>query len=121
MLESLSLILPDVTEQGVFTAESWIIKTKAQINRKKVMEPVMTGRGENVVINTNSMKFQLCSGWLKKDLIDLAGISGYNGIEVIYLWGMAFAFPTYIQKEVYGCGHRNKKCCECGGQRRTIR
>ncbi len=24
----------------------------------------------------------------------LAGISGYNGIEVIYLLGMVFAFPT---------------------------
>ena len=33
----------------------------------------------------------------KKVPIDLAGISGYNGIEVIYLLGMAFAFPT-IQK-----------------------
>ena len=33
--------------------------------------------------------------------IDLAGISGYNGIEVIYLLGMAFAFPPY-KKEVYG-------------------
>ena len=76
---------------------------------------------QQTLINTKSMKFQLCADWLKKDLIDLAGISGYNGIEVIYLWGMAFAFPTNIQKEVYGCGHRNKKCCECGGQRRTIR
>ena len=37
-----------------------------------------------------------------KVTIDLAAISGYNGIEVIYLWGMAFAFPTNIQKEVYG-------------------
>ena len=34
---------------------------------------------------------------LSKNLIDLAGISEYNGIEVIYLLGMAFAFPT-IQK-----------------------
>ena len=81
----------------------------------------MAGRRENAAIIKKSMKFQLCADWLKKDLIDLAGISGYNGIEVIYLWGMAFAFPTNIQKEVYGCGHRNKKCCECGGQRRTIR
>jgi len=37
----------------------------------------------------------------QKNLIDLAGISGYNGIEVIYLLGMAFAFPPY-KKEVYG-------------------
>ena len=37
----------------------------------------------------------------KKVPIDLAGISGYNGIEVIYLLGMAFAFPPY-KKEVYG-------------------
>ena len=37
------------------------------------------------------------SGLAFKNPIDLAGISGYNGIEVIYLSGMAFAFPT-IQK-----------------------
>ena len=34
---------------------------------------------------------------LSKNLIDLAGISEYNGIEFIYLLGMASAFPT-IQK-----------------------
>ena len=56
----------------------------------------MAGRRENAAIITKSMKFQLCPGRLK-NLIDLAGISGYNGIEVIYLLGMAFAFPT-IQK-----------------------
>ena len=33
----------------------------------------------------------------KKVPTDLAGISGYNDIEAIYLLGMAFAFPT-IQK-----------------------
>jgi len=37
------------------------------------------------------------SGLAFKNPIDLAGISGYNGSEVIYLLGMAFAFPT-IQK-----------------------
>ncbi len=31
---------------------------------------------------------------MKKVLIDLARISGYNGIDVIYLLGMAFVFPT---------------------------
>lgn len=54
----------------------------------------MSGRRENAAIITKSMKFQLCPGWLSKNLIDLAGISGYNGIEVIYLLGMVFAFPT---------------------------
>ena len=88
---------------------------------EKALESDMAGRRENAAIITKSTKFQQCPGRLSKNLIDLAGISGYNGIEVIYLWGMAFAFPTNIQKEVYGCGHRNKKCCECGGQRRTIR
>ena len=34
---------------------------------------------------------------LPKVLIDLAGISGYNVIEVIYLLGMAFAFPIIIK------------------------
>lgn len=33
-------------------------------------------------------------------MIDLTGISGYNEFEVIYLWGMAFTFPTNMQKEV---------------------
>lgn len=56
-----------------------------------------------------------------KVMIDLAGISGDNGFEVIYLLGMAFAFPANIQQEVYGCGHRNKECGECGGQRCTVR
>ncbi len=36
-----------------------------------------------------------------KNPIDSAGFSGYNVSEVIYLWGMALAFPI-IQKEVYG-------------------
>ena len=57
----------------------------------------MAGRRENAAIITKSTKFQQCPGRLSKNLIDLAGISGYNGIEVIYLSGMAFAFPT-IQK-----------------------
>ena len=42
--------------------------------------------------------------WREEDAenpIDLAGISGYNGIEVIYLSGMAFAFLPY-NEEVYG-------------------
>ena len=54
-------------------------------------------RGENAAIITKQMKLQLCPVWLSKNPIDLAGVSGYNGIEVIYLLGMAFAFPT-IQK-----------------------
>jgi hypothetical protein len=35
--------------------------------------------------------------------IDLAGISGYNGIEAISLWGMAFAFAAFFvfRKELY--------------------
>ena len=41
------------------------------------------------------------SGPAFKNPIDLAGISGYNGIEVIYLSGMAFAFLPY-NEEVYG-------------------
>ena len=45
--------------------------------------------------------FQLLSSGSYKVTIDLAWISGYNGIEVIYLLGMAFAFPIII-KEVYG-------------------
>ena len=57
----------------------------------------MTGRGENVAINTKSMKFQLCPGWLSKNLIDLARTSEYNKGEVIYLLGMAFAFPIIIK------------------------
>lgn len=61
----------------------------------------MAWRGENAEIIIKSMKFQQCPGRLSKNLIDLAGISGYNGIEVIYLLGMAFAFPPY-KKEVYG-------------------
>ena len=61
----------------------------------------MSGRRENAAIITKSMKFQLCPSRLSKNPIDLAGISGYNGIEVIYLLGMAFAFPPY-KKEVYG-------------------
>ncbi len=43
------------------------------------------------------MKFQLLSGGSYKVPIDLAGISEYNGIEVIYLLGMAFAFPIIIE------------------------
>ena len=70
-------------------------------------------------MNTSTLVLSGLGFW--KVTIDLAAISGHNGMEVIYLWGMAFAFPTNIQKEVYGCGHRNKKCCACGGQRRTIR
>ncbi len=46
-------------------------------------------------------EFQLLSGGSYKVTIDLAWISGYNGIEVIHLLGMAFAFPIII-KEVYG-------------------
>ena len=57
----------------------------------------MTGWGENVAINTKSMKFQLCPGWLPKNLIDLARASEYNKGEVIYLLGMAFAFPIIIK------------------------
>ncbi len=57
----------------------------------------MTGRGENVAINTKSMKFQLCPGWLSKNLIDLARTSEYNKSDVIYLLGMAFAFPIIIK------------------------
>lgn len=45
----------------------------------------------------------------KKVSIDLAGISGYNGSKVIYLLGMAFAFPI-VQKEVMADGYGNKKC-----------
>ncbi len=61
----------------------------------------MAWRGENAETIIKSMKFRQCPDRLSKNLIDLAGGSGYNGIEVIYLSGMAFAFPT-IQKEVYG-------------------
>ena len=73
-----------------------IIETKAG-NQKKVKEPDTGVRGENAAIITKQMKLQLCPVWLSKNPIDLAGVSGYNGIEVIYLLGMAFAFPT-IQK-----------------------
>lgn len=75
-------------------------------------------------INETEGRIYFCNlglGFFWKVTIDLAAISGYNDIEVIYLLGMVFAFPANIQKEVYGCGHRNKKCCERGGQRRTIR
>ena len=43
------------------------------------------------------MKFQLCPGWLSKNLIDLARTSEYNKGDVIYLLGMAFAFPIIIK------------------------
>ena len=50
-----------------------------------------------LIINENPIVS--CSA-LWKVPIDLAGISGYNDFEVIYLWGMAFTFPANIQKEV---------------------
>ncbi len=51
---------------------------------------------------------------LEKVPVDLAEIRGYNNFKVIYLWGMALAFPVNVQKEVYGCEHGSKKCGQCG-------
>ena len=79
----------------------------------------MSGRRENAAIITKSMKFQLCPGWLSKNLIDLAGISGYNGIEVIYLLGMAFAFPPY-KRRFMADGYGNKECGQRNRPGRTV-
>lgn len=41
------------------------------------------------------------AGIVQKVPIDLAGFSGYNGVEVIYLLGMAFAFPANTQRGLW--------------------
>ena len=94
-----------------------IINTKRNIRR--IIRAIR--HGEDDITVCKSIKFRSGFGVALKNPIDLAGISGYNGFEVIYLSGMAFAFPANIQQEVYGCGHRNKECGECGGQRCTVR
>ena len=43
----------------------------------------------------------ILSSVLWKVSIDLAEISGYNNFEVIYLWGMAFAFPANIKRRLW--------------------
>ncbi len=80
----------------------------------------MAGRRENAAIITKSMKFQLCPGWISKNLIDLDGISGYNNIEVIYLLGMAFAFPTHMKRRFMADGCGNKECGQRNRLGRTV-
>ncbi len=71
-----------------------------------------------MTVNVNA---KINANFFLKVSIDLTGAPEYNGFKVIYLLGMAFAFPTNAQKEVYGCGCRNQKRSKCGGQGCTIR
>ena len=55
-------------------------------------------------------------------MIDLAGVSGYNGIEVICLLGMVLCFLSYKKKGGGGTadGYGTKKCGQCNRTGRTI-